>query len=1627
MSNLEFAGDDGSLSAIDTTQGEFREQIAVLTDLMKQVAGNAAVASGNNPSDPLSAPFTFFVNPYIGSDEFVGGSYNTYETGTGDDLVASELKRLEKQRLTCGYSPQRPFKTINRAVIEAAIVTSKNWYSTGHPGLREDSVSIVLSAGEHIVYNDPGNSSTDLTEWGAYKNPTSADLIEFNPATVGGLVLPRGVSLCGPDLRKTIIRPNSVPAVADEESDYSNRRAIFKITGTGYFFGFCVKDKEGSTTSHHLLDAFQFASQSELNAFYQKVDNSVGELATTNSNPALLETDELSARNTEYEIVAPVVRGNDPDETWDSTSSASPYIFNVSIRSDYGIGGAFMDGAKVSGLKSMVCANFTGTSLQKDMDCWQRYTNGTWTTIGDNANYGDYVAETPDDVRMNPARVSRHITAINDAFIQEVSVFAIGQGIHHFTDSGGEITVTNSNSSFGGCAAISKGYKTFAFPQDRNWVVYSIISAQNPFKDKLGNPRSKSVKRIYLGTVDSLTDTNSGGNLVLSESLNYVTTDDGGRNVDFLNAQGYSLRPGTRIWVENQTGDDWQAEIVSASPVPSNRINITNSGSSTDAHALEEGTTGNAVGTNPDDGSSLAIGKRVYIRRFVDTRTPSERRTALRLTNTASARKPERNFILQTDPQRTGGYISRTLDTTGDEVLLVTSTGAIKQIDNETLPTGTENCEITLRQGDVSRNYANNTYYRKGTTVKYANKHYKALYDFVTSDTSPNATVWGECFVHMEEAYNEETPQKNEAPILIFDADIDSSPTSADLGLTSLDFNYSDSTNYNYIQEQFRSGTDYLGAHAFLMALGYTSSNAHYNLRPSSFGSNRQRVPANFYSAPSGGAATQGGPWAVELRRPSVLRLYGHAWEWAGFLNYSKSIPAAQQTLGPQNKFTYYYTNISGGRVVPQGSNEDGFNITPRGLEDIESGATLSVEDIASADIDEFKNVTFENVQVTGELNASQLVVTNNIEFPPNATATTGTANEDLGIVRLADKASLEGKSILGGTTAQINSALEQNPAVVTIDGLNYWARAQNVLTKNPDITYIYVVPDNAVSGGTYSFQGVSHTLTEDPSRSGATLFSVTPESPTRAVKLSSAVAYGNALLSQLESATYFLADGPYWTSATFNHVATVWGNPSEFGDKTATIADYLTSSTVPNANVKNKLDNFSVPVFSIGINAQVKGEGDIDPGVTDRVNLRASPAFLQFNFGGRVEGVIWAGVEDTLANRITYDSNTGTWSGNGFPDSIYSPTSLSEYRNNNSTSLQNFVDNWIYNTYLQGESGEEWRLDKFYGLPTIYATESLNLQYVCFGGKAPGTGSIGYGNLGAHVYMFGDKCDLKYNGLYLLGNTKLLDLPNCRACIDGLSAGDARVYINENLYLGIRNAQHLFGARVAKQTAIKITIENPGIYKKNKSGEQWERNLEGNCLHVLDDNGNYALYANKDSQTGLRGATFDALIGDVASGSTVRFGSWAHTYGNFTVRGKYHGIAGVFGDIGAIANGGITFVANQSGPLGMSSYYLGNNRGMFEAYETSMWMVAAPPAATNTTVDNDPVTDSASFAVTVGTGEFQDCWLSADSPNLSDNASHNRLFSGSSPNTGTNIKVQYWKSGVDTVTGNVNVNSFYA
>ena len=130
----------------------------------------------------------------------------------------------------------------------------------------------------------------------------------------------------------------------------------------------------------------------------------------------------------------------------DTVSSASPYIFSVSMRSVYGLCGMHADGSKVKGFKSMVVAQFTGISLQTDDNAFVKYDS----TSG---SYGDATTivnlHSDPDSKYKPAYSNYHVKASNNAFIQLVSIFAIGFSNHFVTESGGDFSVTNSNSNFG--------------------------------------------------------------------------------------------------------------------------------------------------------------------------------------------------------------------------------------------------------------------------------------------------------------------------------------------------------------------------------------------------------------------------------------------------------------------------------------------------------------------------------------------------------------------------------------------------------------------------------------------------------------------------------------------------------------------------------------------------------------------------------------------------------------------------------------------------------------------------------------------------------------------------------------------------------------------------------------------------------------------------------------------------------------------------------------------------------------------------------------------------------------------------------------------------------------------------
>jgi len=508
-----------------------------------------------------------------------------------------------------GNSLTRPFKTIQRALIEAARFS----YQNGRNNDKIDRTTILVYPGTHYIDNRPGYSitssganatykkrtgattwtSTTLAEFGTNTNydilDTNNDIYKFNSIN-GGVILPRGTSIIGYDLRKTKIRPLYVPNPEDTTVENSS---IFNVTGTCYFSIFTFLDADTTKTvfrdytdnrfvpnfSHHKLVSFAYADGvnkvvlsgneqtdlTDLDMYYYKVARAYGDLTgrgvldypsnndfepstdeyrivgslqanpigissifggngTTNPTNVITVTtkDKLTGEDkphglsidspvlisgitvdgaafngsfTVKEVVglttftytstaapANAVPATSAYESGivtiesDTVSSASPYVFNCSIRSVYGLNGMWADGNKADGFKSMVVAQFTGVSLQKDDNAFLVYENGAYQSNATlDINSPQRPLHTNGNAIYKPDYESTHIRVSNNGFIQCVSIFAIGFAKHFVTESGGDMSITNSNSNFGAISLESTGFRNESFDRDDVGYITHII------------------------------------------------------------------------------------------------------------------------------------------------------------------------------------------------------------------------------------------------------------------------------------------------------------------------------------------------------------------------------------------------------------------------------------------------------------------------------------------------------------------------------------------------------------------------------------------------------------------------------------------------------------------------------------------------------------------------------------------------------------------------------------------------------------------------------------------------------------------------------------------------------------------------------------------------------------------------------------------------------------------------------------------------------------------------------------------------------------------------------------------------------------------------------------------------
>ena len=153
-----------------------------------------------------------------------------------------------------GNSLSRPFRTIQRSLIEAARFS----YQRGIDNDRFGKTTILVYPGDHIIDNRPGiipdgsnnyiNRDGTLTnDFPPFDSTTNFDLTspnnqlyKFN-SVHGGVIVPRGTSIVGYDLRKTKIRPLYVPSPTNDQIE---RSAVFRVTGACYLWQFTLFDAD---------------------------------------------------------------------------------------------------------------------------------------------------------------------------------------------------------------------------------------------------------------------------------------------------------------------------------------------------------------------------------------------------------------------------------------------------------------------------------------------------------------------------------------------------------------------------------------------------------------------------------------------------------------------------------------------------------------------------------------------------------------------------------------------------------------------------------------------------------------------------------------------------------------------------------------------------------------------------------------------------------------------------------------------------------------------------------------------------------------------------------------------------------------------------------------------------------------------------------------------------------------------------------------------------------------------------------------------------------------------------------------------------------------------------------------
>lgn len=856
-----------------------------------------------------------------------------------------------------GTSNLSPFKTIQRALVQ--VVRNSYVLGVGTAGADlYEKASVYLAPGDYYVDNRIGEPTQVLTA-------SPQDLIlnnllwQFN-SEEGGIILPRGCSLIGDDLRKVNIIPIFIPNATQERS------CIFKLTGGNYISQQTYRDNPLAQRTHAKLDCFRFASKSDLSLYYSKIFNTFAAI----DNYSQIGGANLELRLEETQIVAQTDNPNLVDlnnfSTTNSVASASPYIFNVSLRSKFGLCGALIDGNAVSGLKSIVASQFTNVSLQVDPLA--------------------YTAD-PTDILESKKYIEkdRHYAfkIINNAYAQLVSCFAIGNALHYAAESGGEISITNSCSNFGGISLYADKYALQPLPQDTGFSILRILPPQ---------VIEPNVKEFVVGTLDAANVTN---NKIAAEVFEvdpikfypdtyiWVRVPNPslpGKLLDLkarlININGSTLAIGGDPGLYVTPGTDSQTE--------NSIYNYLNCLGSYEFKSTWFDPLFPPIGGEPVARTNeIQIRKRLlqnsslFVKRIVENRTEEERNYHLIVSIPPNSRPPTVNYILNKSQFKA---VNRAY-----------FVAAVKEVPPEDLTGDEECCTVS---GSIYQ-----------ITVLRANR-------------PEELSTLGALGVRVPDLIEDLTLREDYKNTL---ANLDPNAYPASRIITiSADQN---SITYKSVKRLCED-------------LGLSATQINTVLTPTSKGN----LPHRYRILPQVPGVITNSSTAFDLLKPSLIRCSGHTWEWVGYRNYTTALPNLQIKSLPETiRLTSMQTALNGGRIYATGMDELGNLYQGRSVISLSTGKESKIRFDGVQQIESNSKTTassFANLDVSDTLRASNANISNftvgNLIFKSNSAFKVLTASGNLDLTETNCPAGIKARPATGTQEAVYGLVRKPTPAELT-------------------------------------------------------------------------------------------------------------------------------------------------------------------------------------------------------------------------------------------------------------------------------------------------------------------------------------------------------------------------------------------------------------------------------------------------------------------------------------------------------------------------------------------------------------------------------------------------------------------